>query len=372
MRVMKVKAAIAYAPDQPLSIDTVELEPPRAGEVLIEIKATGVCHTDAYTLSGADPEGLFPAILGHEGAGVVVEVGAGVTSLKVGDHVIPLYTPECRNCEYCLSGKTNLCQAIRSTQGRGVMPDGTSRFSIGGEVLHHYMGTSTFSNYTVLPEIAVAKIREDAPFEKVCLIGCGVTTGIGAVINTAKVEPGANVVVFGLGGIGLNVIQAARMVGANMIIGVDLNPAKRPLAEKFGMTHFVNPKEIEGDLVPYLVSLTKGGADYTFECIGNVNVMRQALECCHKGWGVSVIVGVAGAGQEISTRPFQLVTGRVWKGTAFGGAKGRTDVPKIVDWYMDGKIDIDSLVTHVMPIEQINDAFDLMHRGESIRSVVTF
>lgn len=369
---MQVKAAVAHAAGQPLTVETVALEPPKAGEVLIEIKATGVCHTDAYTLSGADPEGLFPAILGHEGAGVVVEVGADVKSLKVGDRVIPLYTPECRNCEYCLSGKTNLCQAIRSTQGRGVMPDGTSRFSIEGEMLHHYMGTSTFANYTVLPEIAVAKIRPDAPFDKVCLIGCGVTTGIGAVVNTAKVEPGANVVVFGLGGIGLNVIQAARMVGANQIIGVDLNPAKRSLAEKFGMTHFVNPKEVEGDLVPYLVDLTKGGADYSFECIGNVNVMRQALECCHKGWGESIIIGVAGAGQEISTRPFQLVTGRVWKGSAFGGAKGRTDVPKIVDWYMNGKIDIDSLVTHTMPIEQINDAFDLMHRGESIRSVVTF
>ncbi len=369
---MDVKAAIAFEPGKPLTIDTVQLEGPKAGEVLIEIKATGVCHTDAYTLSGNDPEGLFPAILGHEGAGVIVEVGSDVKSLKVGDHVIPLYTPECRNCEYCLSGKTNLCQAIRITQGKGVMPDGTSRFSYRGKKLHHYMGTSTFANYTVLPEIAVAKIREDAPSEKVCLIGCGVTTGIGAVINTAKVEVGANVVVFGLGGIGLNIIQAARMVGANMIIGVDLNPAKRPLAEKFGMTHFVNPKEVEGDLVPYLVDLTKGGADYSFECIGNVNVMRQALECCHKGWGVSVIVGVAGAGQEISTRPFQLVTGRVWKGTAFGGAKGRTDVPKIVDWYMDGKIDIDSLVTHTMPLPQINEAFDLMHEGKSIRSVVTF
>jgi S-(hydroxymethyl)glutathione dehydrogenase / alcohol dehydrogenase len=369
---MDVKAAIAFEPGQPLTIETVQLDGPKAGEVLIEIKATGVCHTDAYTLSGNDPEGLFPAILGHEGAGVVVEVGPDVKSLKVGDRVIPLYTPECRYCEYCLSGKTNLCQAIRLTQGKGVMPDGTSRFSYQGKMLHHYMGTSTFANYTVLPEIAVAKIREDAPLEKVCLIGCGVTTGIGAVINTAKVEPGANVVVFGLGGIGLNIIQAARMVGANMIVGVDLNPAKRPLAEQFGMTHFVNPKKIEGDLVPYLVDLTKGGADYSFECIGNVNVMRQALECCHKGWGVSVIVGVAGAGQEISTRPFQLVTGRVWKGTAFGGAKGRTDVPKIVDWYMDGKIDIDSLVTHTMPLAQINQAFDLMHEGKSIRSVVTF
>ncbi|MEG4224826.1 S-(hydroxymethyl)glutathione dehydrogenase/class III alcohol dehydrogenase [Microcoleus sp. N9_B2] len=369
---MKVKAAVARSAGKPLSIEMVDLDGPRAGEVLVEIKATGVCHTDAYTLSGADPEGLFPAILGHEGAGIVAEVGPGVTSVKVGDRVIPLYTPECRNCEYCLSGKTNLCQAIRVTQGQGVMPDGTSRFSINGEKIFHYMGTSTFANYTVLPEIAVAKIREDAPFDKVCLIGCGVTTGIGAVINTAKVEPGSNVVVFGLGGVGLNVIQAARMVGANMIVGVDLNPDKREMAEKFGMTHFVNPREVEGDLVPYLVDLTKGGADYSFECIGNINVMRQALECCHKGWGVSVIVGVAGAGQEISTRPFQLVTGRVWKGTAFGGAKGRTDVPKIVDWYMDGKIDIDSLITQVMPIDKINEAFDLMHKGEVIRTVLTF
>ena len=369
---MKVKAAVARSAGQPLSIETVELDGPRAGEVLVEIKATGVCHTDAYTLSGADPEGLFPTILGHEGAGIVAEVGEGVTSVKKGDRVIPLYIPECRNCEYCLSRKTNLCQAIRVTQGQGLMPDGTSRFSINGQKLYHYMGTSTFANYTVLPEIAVAKIRDDAPFDKVCLIGCGVTTGIGAVINTAKVEPGSNVVVFGLGGVGLNVIQAARLVGANMIVGVDLNPDKREMAEKFGMTHFVNPREVEGDLVPYLVDLTKGGADYSFECIGNINVMRQALECCHKGWGVSVIVGVAGAGQEISTRPFQLVTGRVWKGTAFGGAKGRTDVPKIVDWYMDGKIDIDSLVSHVMPIDKINDAFDLMHKGESIRTVLTF
>jgi len=369
---MDVKAAVAFEPGQPLKVETVQLAGPADKEVLIEIKATGVCHTDAYTLSGDDPEGLFPAILGHEGAGVVVEVGAGVTSLQPGDHVIPLYTPECRNCEYCLSGKTNLCQAIRITQGQGVMPDGTSRFSIDGEMIHHYMGTSTFANYTVLPEIAVAKIRKDAPFEKVCLIGCGVTTGLGAVINTAKVEPGANVVVFGLGGIGLNVIQAARMVGANMIVGVDLNPAKRVLAEKLGMTHFVNPQEVEGDLVPYLVELTGGGADYSFECIGNVKVMRQALECCHKGWGVSVIVGVAGAGQEISTRPFQLVTGRAWKGTAFGGAKGRTDVPKIVDWYMNGKINIDDLVTKVLPLAQINQAFELMHKGEVIRSVITF
>ncbi|MBD1866872.1 S-(hydroxymethyl)glutathione dehydrogenase/class III alcohol dehydrogenase [Cyanobacteria bacterium FACHB-471] len=369
---MDVKAAVALAAGEPLSIETVQLEGPQDGEVMVEIKATGVCHTDAYTLSGSDPEGLFPAILGHEGAGVVVEVGAGVKSLKPGDHVIPLYTPECRNCEYCLSQKTNLCQAIRSTQGRGLMPDGTSRFSKDGMMLHHYMGTSTFANYTVLPEIAVAKIREDAPFDKVCYIGCGVTTGVGAVINTAKVEPGANVVVFGLGGIGLNVIQGARLVGANMIVGVDINPSKRALAEKLGMTHFVNPKEVEGDLVPYLVDLTKGGADYSFECIGNVNVMRQALECCHKGWGVSVIIGVAGAGQEISTRPFQLVTGRVWKGSAFGGARGRTDVPKIVDWYMDGKINIDDLITQVMPLEQINEAFDIMHKGEGIRTVITF
>lgn len=369
---MKVKAAVAYSAGKPLSIEMVDLAGPQAGEVLVEIKATGVCHTDAYTLSGADPEGLFPAILGHEGAGIVAEIGAGVTSVKVGDRVIPLYIPECRNCEYCLSRKTNLCQAIRVTQGQGVMPDGTSRFSIDGQKIHHYMGTSTFANYTVLPEIAVAKIRDDAPFDKVCLIGCGVTTGIGAVINTAKVEPGSNVVVFGLGGIGLNIIQAARLVGANMIVGVDLNSNKRQIAEKFGMTHFVNPSEIEGDLVAYLVDLTKGGADYSFECIGNINVMRQALECCHKGWGVSVIVGVAGAGQEISTRPFQLVTGRVWKGTAFGGAKGRTDVPKIVDWYMDGKINIDSLVSQVMPIEQINQAFDAMHKGEVIRTVLTF
>lgn len=369
---MDVKAAIAYSAKTPLKIETVQLEPPKAGEVLVEIKATGVCHTDAYTLSGADPEGLFPAILGHEGAGIVVEVGKGVKSLKPGDHVIPLYIPECRECEYCLSLKTNLCQAVRGTQGKGLMPDGTGRFSINGEPLFHYMGTSTFANYTVVPEISLAKIRKDAPFDKVCYIGCGVTTGIGAVINTAKVEAGAKVIVFGLGGIGLNVIQGAKLVGADMIIGVDLNNDKQAIAEKFGMTHFVNPKEVEGDLVPYLVDLTKGGADYTFECIGNVNVMRQALEACHKGWGVSTIIGVAGAGQEISTRPFQLVTGRVWKGTAFGGARGRTDVPKIVDWYMDGKINIDDLITHTMPIEEINHAFDLMHSGESIRSVVTF
>jgi S-(hydroxymethyl)glutathione dehydrogenase/alcohol dehydrogenase len=369
---MKVKAAVAFEAGKPLVIETVDLEGPKAGEVLVEIKATGICHTDEFTRSGEDPEGLFPSILGHEGAGVVVEVGADVKSLKKGDHVIPLYTPECRQCEYCLSGKTNLCQAIRVTQGQGVMPDGTSRFSIGGRKVLHYMGTSTFANYTVVPEIALAKIREDAPFDKVCYIGCGVTTGIGAVINTAKVEPGANVVVFGLGGIGLNVIQGARLAGANMIVGVDLNPGRRELAEKFGMTHFVNPQEVEGDLVPYLVNLTKGGADYSFECIGNVNVMRQALECCHKGWGVSVIIGVAGAGQEISTRPFQLVTGRVWKGTAFGGAKGRRDVPKIVDWYMDGKINIDDLITHKLALEDINKGFELMHSGESIRSVVVF
>jgi S-(hydroxymethyl)glutathione dehydrogenase/alcohol dehydrogenase len=369
---MDVRAAVALEAGKPLSIETVQLEGPRAGEVLVEIKATGICHTDAYTLSGADPEGLFPAILGHEGAGVVVEVGEGVTSLKPGDRVIPLYIPECRQCEYCLSFKTNLCQAIRETQGRGLMPDGTGRFSLNGQKLHHYMGTSTFANYTVVPEIALAKIRPDAPFDKVCYIGCGVTTGIGAVINTAKVEPGSKVVVFGLGGIGLNVIQGAHLVGADTIVGVDINPDKKELAEKFGMTHFVNPKEVEGDLVKYLVDLTKGGADYSFECIGNVNVMRQALECCHKGWGVSIIIGVAGAGQEISTRPFQLVTGRVWKGTAFGGARGRTDVPKIVDWYMDGKINIDDLITHVLPLERINEAFELMERGESIRSVVTF
>ena len=447
---MKTKAAIGYAAGQPLEVATVELDGPKAGEVLIEIKASGVCHTDEFTRSGADPEGLFPVIFGHEGAGIVVDVGAGVTTVKKDDHVIPLYTPECRQCKSCLSRKTNLCTAIRETQGKGVMPDGTSRFSIDGKMIHHYMGCSTFSNYTVLPEIAVAKIRPDAPFEKVCYIGCGVTTGIGAVINTAKVEPGANVVVFGLGGIGLNVIQGARMAGANKIIGVDVNPQRKQLAGKFGMTHFVNPKETGGDLVQHLVALTDGGADYSFECVGNVDLMRQALECCHRGWGVSVIIGVdinnarkswgerfgmthfvnpkeidgdivpylvnltkrgadqiggadytfdctgntkvmrqaleashrgwgksvvigvAGAGQEIKTRPFQLVTGRVWKGTAFGGARGRTDVPKIVDWYMDRKINIDDLITHVMPLEKINHAFDLMHKGESIRSVVTF
>jgi S-(hydroxymethyl)glutathione dehydrogenase/alcohol dehydrogenase len=369
---VETRAAVAHAAGQPLTIETVLLDGPQAGEVLVEIKATGICHTDEFTLSGADPEGLFPAILGHEGAGVVVEVGAGVTGLKPGDHVIPLYTPECRQCDYCLSGKTNLCQAIRETQGRGVMPDGSSRFSIGKDRLFHYMGTSTFSNHTVLPEIALAKIREDAPFDKVCYIGCGVTTGLGAVINTAKVEPGANVVVFGLGGIGLNVIQGARLVGADKIVGVDLNPARQALGEKFGMTHFVNPSEVDGDLVAHLVEVTGGGADYSFECIGNVSTMRQALECCHKGWGESVIIGVAGAGQEISTRPFQLVTGRVWRGTAFGGAKGRTDVPKIVDWYMNGKINIDDMITHTLALNDINKAFDLMHAGESIRSVVTF
>jgi S-(hydroxymethyl)glutathione dehydrogenase / alcohol dehydrogenase len=369
---MKTKAAVAWETGKPLAIETVDLESPRAGEVLVEIKATGICHTDAYTLSGADPEGLFPSILGHEGAGIVQEVGPGVTSLKPGDHVIPLYVPECRQCKPCTSGKTNLCTAIRGTQGQGLMPDGTSRFSLNGQTLHHYMGTSTFSNFTVLPEIALAKIREDAPFDKVCYIGCGVMTGIGAVINTAKVEAGANVVVFGLGGIGLNVLQGARMVGADKIVGVDINPNKRAMAEKFGMTHFVNPNEVEGDLVPYLVDLTDGGADYSFDCTGNVNVMRQALECTHRGWGESIIIGVAGAGEEIATRPFQLVTGRVWRGTAFGGAKGRTDVPKIVDWYMDSKINIDDLITHVLPFEQINKGFDLMHEGKSIRSVLTF
>jgi len=369
---MKTKAAVAHKAGAPLTIETVEVGGPKAGEVLVEIKATGICHTDEFTLSGADPEGLFPAIMGHEGAGVVVDTGPGVTTLKKGDHVVPLYVPECRQCEYCVSGKTNLCQAIRVTQGQGVMPDGTSRFSLGGQKIHHYMGTSTFSNYTVAPEIALAKIREDAPFDKVCYIGCGVTTGIGAVINTAKVEAGANVVVFGLGGIGLNVIQGARLVGAGMIVGVDINPARKPLAEKFGMTHFVNPKEVGGDLVAYLVNLTKGGADYSFECIGNVDVMRQALECCHKGWGVSTIIGVAGAGQEIRTRPFQLVTGRVWQGTAFGGANGRRDVPKIVDWYMEHKINIDDLITHRLKLDEINKGFELMREGKSIRSVVVF
>ena len=368
---MQTRAAVAHKAGEPLTIETVELDGPKEGEVLVEIKATGICHTDEFTLSGADPEGVFPAILGHEGAGVVVDVGKNVTSVKKGDHVIPLYTPECRQCGYCISGKTNLCQAIRETQGQGVMPDGTSRFSIGGENLFHYMGTSTFANHTVMPEIAVAKIREDAPFDKVCYIGCGVTTGIGAVAFDAKVEPGSNVVVFGLGGIGLNVIQGARMVGANKIIGVDLNPAKVELARKFGMTDFINPRDVD-NVVEAIVDMTNGGADYSFECIGNVTTMRQALECCHKGWGESVIIGVAGAGQEISTRPFQLVTGRVWRGSAFGGARGRTDVPKIVDWYMDGKINIDDLITHTMPLEDINKGFDLMHAGESIRSVVLY
>ncbi|MBL0930083.1 MAG: S-(hydroxymethyl)glutathione dehydrogenase/class III alcohol dehydrogenase [Alphaproteobacteria bacterium] len=369
---MKVRAAVAWEAGKPLEIETVDLEGPREGEVLVEVKATGICHTDKYTLSGADPEGLFPAILGHEGAGVVVEVGPGVKSLKKDDHVIPLYTPECRQCEYCLSRKTNLCQAIRTTQGKGLMPDGSSRFSCRGKTIHHYMGTSTFANYTVLPEIALAKIRPDAPFDKVCYIGCGVTTGIGAVIYTARVQPGSRVVVFGLGGIGLNVIQGAKMVGAEMIVGVDINPGREKLARKFGLTHFVNPKDVKGDIVGHLVELTKGGADYTFECVGNPTLMRQALECCHKGWGVSTIIGVAAAGQEISTRPFQLVTGRVWQGSAFGGARGRTDVPNIVDWYMDGRINIDDMITHTMPLEKINDAFDLMTKGESIRSVVIY
>ena len=369
---MDTKAAIAFKAGEPLSIETIQLDGPGRGEVLVEIKASGVCHTDEFTRSGDDPEGLFPAILGHEGAGIVVETGPGVVSVKNGDHVIPLYTPECRQCEYCTSGRTNLCQAIRETQGQGLMPDGTSRFSLNGEMIFHYMGCSTFSNFTVLPEIALAKIREDAPFDKVCYIGCGVTTGIGAVINTAKVQPGDNVIIFGLGGIGLNVVQGAKLVGANMIVGIDLNNDRKKLGEKFGLTHFVNPNDVGKDLVDYLIDLTNGGADHSFECIGNVLTMRQALECCHKGWGESTIIGVAGAGQEIATRPFQLVTGRVWRGTAFGGAKGRTDVPKIVDWYMDGKINIDDLITHKLPLEDINRAFDLMHQGESIRSVVEF
>ena len=369
---MDTKAAIAFKAGEPLSIETIQLDGPGRGEVLVEIKASGVCHTDEFTRSGDDPEGLFPAILGHEGAGIVVETGPGVVSVKNGDHVIPLYTPECRQCEYCTSGRTNLCQAIRETQGQGLMPDGTSRFSLNGEMIFHYMGCSTFSNFTVLPEIALAKIRKDAPFDKVCYIGCGVTTGIGAVINTAKVQPGDNVIIFGLGGIGLNVVQGAKLVGANMIVGIDLNNDRKKLGEKFGLTHFVNPSEVDKDLVDYLIDLTNGGADHSFECIGNVLTMRQALECCHKGWGESTIIGVAGAGQEIATRPFQLVTGRVWRGTAFGGAKGRTDVPKIVDWYMDGKINIDDLITHKLPLEDINRAFDLMHAGESIRSVVEF
>ncbi|MEM8556157.1 MAG: S-(hydroxymethyl)glutathione dehydrogenase/class III alcohol dehydrogenase [Pseudomonadota bacterium] len=370
---MQTKAAVATAAGKPLEIMDVNLDGPRAGEVLVEIKATGICHTDEFTLSGADPEGLFPAILGHEGAGVVMEVGEGVTSLKPGDHVIPLYTPECRECDYCLHPKTNLCQSIRSTQGQGVMPDGTSRFStLDGDPILHYMGCSTFSNHTVLPEIALAKVREDAPFDKICYIGCGVTTGIGAVINTAKVEPGSRAIVFGLGGIGLNVIQGLRLVGADQIVGVDVNPRKVEMATKFGMTDFVNPTEVEGDLVPYLVELTNGGADYTFDATGNVDVMRAALESCHKGWGESVIIGVAPAGAEIATRPFQLVTGRVWRGTAFGGARGRTDVPKIVDWYMDGKIEIDPMITHTLTLDGINEGFDLMHAGKSIRSVVVY
>ena len=368
---MQSRAAVAFGPAEKLQIETVDLEGPKGNEVLVEVQATGVCHTDAFTLSGDDPEGLFPSILGHEGAGVVVDVGPDVKSVQKGDHVIPLYTPECGECKFCKSGKTNLCGAIRETQGRGLMPDETSRFSLNGSPLFHFMGTSTFSNYTVMPEIAVAKIREDAPFDKVCYIGCGVTTGIGAVINTAKVEAGSTVAVFGLGGIGLNVIQGARMVGAERIIGIDLNVSKQSLAEQFGMTDFINPEEVD-DVVAAIVDLTDGGVDYSFECIGNVNVMRQALECCHKGWGESTIIGVAGAGQEISTRPFQLVTGRVWRGTAFGGAKSRTEVPKIVDWYMDGKINIDDLITHTMPLDEINDAFDLMHRGESIRSVIVY
>ena len=369
---MDVRAAIAVEAGKPLQIETVQLQGPKAGEVLVEIKATGICHTDEYTRSGEDSEGLFPSILGHEGAGIVVEIGPGVRSLRIGDHVIPLYTPECRECRSCLSQKTNLCTAIRATQGKGVMPDGTSRFSKNGKPIFHYMGCSTFANHTVLPEIALAKIRADAPFDKVCYIGCGVTTGIGAVINTAKVEPGATVVVFGLGGIGLNVVQGARMAGAGTIVGVDINPKREALARQFGLTHFVNPKTVKGDIVGHLVELTRGGADYSFECIGSVELMRQALECCHRGWGVSTIIGVAGSGEEIRTRPFQLVTGRVWQGTAFGGARGRTDVPKIVDWYMDGKINIDDLITHRMPLTDINKAFDLMHSGESIRSVVVY
>jgi S-(hydroxymethyl)glutathione dehydrogenase/alcohol dehydrogenase len=368
---MKTRAAVAWKAGAPLTIEEVDLQGPREGEVLVEIKATGICHTDQYTLSGADPEGIFPAILGHEGAGVVLECGPGVKSLKAGDHVIPLYTPECRQCKFCLSQKTNLCQAIRATQGKGLMPDGTSRFSLDGKPLFHYMGTSTFSNYIVVPEIALARIREDAPFDKVCYIGCGVTTGVGAVLFTAKVEAGANVVVFGLGGIGLNVIQGAKMVGANKIIGIDINPAREKMAREFGMTHFINPKDVE-NVVDAIVQLTDGGADYSFECVGNTTLMRQALECCHKGWGKSIVIGVAAAGQEISTRPFQLVTGRHWLGSAFGGARGRTDVPKIVDWYMDGKLRIDELITHTMPLEKINDGFALMERGESIRSVVLF
>ncbi len=369
---VKTRAAIAFEVNKPLVIEEVDLEGPKAGEVLVEIKATGICHTDEFTRSGADPEGLFPVIFGHEGAGLVREVGPGVTSLAVGDHVIPLYTPECRSCKSCLSRKTNLCTAIRATQGKGLMPDGTSRFSYKGQKIHHYMGCSTFANHTVLPEIALAKIRKDAPFDKVCYVGCGVTTGIGAVIYTAQVEAGANVVVFGLGGIGLNVVQAARMVGCDKIVGVDINPKREAMAKELGMTHFVNPKEVKGDLVAHLVEITGGGADYSFECVGNTTLMRQALECTHRGWGTSVVIGVAGSGQEISTRPFQLVTGRNWRGTAFGGARGRTDVPKIIDWYMDGKIEIDKMITHKLPLERINEAFDLMHDGTSIRAVVEF
>jgi S-(hydroxymethyl)glutathione dehydrogenase/alcohol dehydrogenase len=368
---VKTKAAVAWKAGSALTIETVDLAPPRAGEVLVEIKATGICHTDHYTLSGADPEGLFPAILGHEGAGVVVDVGAGVTTLRRDDHVIPLYTPECRQCKFCLSRKTNLCQQIRATQGKGLMPDGTSRFSLDGKPLLHYMGTSTFSNYIVVPEIALAKIRPDAPFDTTCYIGCGVTTGVGAVLFTARVEAGANVVIFGLGGIGLNVVQGARMVGAGKIVGIDLNPAREAIARRFGMTHFINPDDVD-NVVDAIVQLTDGGADYSFECIGNTRTMRQALECCHKGWGQSIIIGVAEAGAEIATRPFQLVTGRRWLGSAFGGARGRTDVPKIVDWYMDGKIKIDELITHRLPLARINEGFELMARGESIRSVVVY
>jgi S-(hydroxymethyl)glutathione dehydrogenase/alcohol dehydrogenase len=369
---VKTKAAIANAAGAPLEVTAVDLEGPKAGEVLVEIKATGVCHTDAYTLSGKDPEGLFPSILGHEGAGIVAETGPGVTTLRQGDHVIPLYIPECRACPACLSGKTNLCTAIRDTQGKGLMPDGSSRFSLRGKKIHHYMGTSTFANFTVVPEIALAKVREDAPFDKICYIGCGVTTGVGAVLNTARVQVGDRVAVFGVGGIGLNVIQGARLAGAAMIVAIDINSARETIARKFGATHFVNPREVKGDLVPYLVDLTRGGADFSFECVGNVKLMRQALECCQRGWGTSVIIGVAGGGEEIATRPFQLVTGRTWKGTAFGGARGRRDVPKIVDWYMEGKINIDDLITHTMPLERINDAFDQMHQGKSIRSVIAF
>lgn len=368
---MDIRAAVARAPGQPLSIETINLDGPKAGEVLVELHATGVCHTDAYTLSGKDPEGLFPSVLGHEGAGVVVDVGPGVTSLKRGDHVVPLYVPECRACKFCLSGKTNLCQCIRETQGRGLMPDGTSRLSSGKEMIHHFMGTSTFATHTVLPEISLAKVPKEAPLDVVCLLGCGVPTGIGAAINTAGVGVGDTVVVFGMGGVGLNVVQGARMAGAAMIVGVDINPAREAIARQFGITHFVNPRDVDGDLVAHLVRLTGGGADYSFECVGTPTLMRQALECCHKGWGTSVIIGVAGAGEEISTRPFQLVTGRVWKGSAFGGVRGRTELPRYVDWYLSGKIDIDSLITHRLPLDRINEAFDLMHHGEAIRAVIT-